>query len=66
MRVAGAAEPQIPLGVGGLGGDLREHLAGALLADGDLDAGLALKLGGDRLAPFRLDAAVDVEHSLCP
>src|SRR5207249_1960322 len=64
MRIARAAEPDIALGVGRFRGDLRERLTRALLCDGDLDAGLALKFGGDRLAPLGLDAAVDVEAAL--
>src|SRR5207244_7941058 len=57
MRIARAAEPDVTSGIGGLRSQLRERFAGALLGDGDLDAGLTLKLGGVALTPLGLHAA---------
>jgi len=64
MRVAGAAEPDVALGIRGLRGDLGERLARSLQGERDPSAGLALELVGDGLAPLGLDAAVYVERSL--
>ena len=43
-RIAGAAPPDVGLRVGGLGAELRDDLAGALVRLQDLDAGLGLEL----------------------
>ncbi len=61
VRVARAAEPHVELGIGLLGGELRDRFPGALRRDRDADAGIPLELGGDRVAPFALRAADDVE-----
>ena len=61
VRVAGAAEPDVELRIGLLGGDLRERFARALERHRDLDAGLLLELGGGERAPFGLHRADDVE-----
>ena len=55
--IAGAAPPQVGLGVGGLGADLRQRLAGGLAHLLHLDAGLRLELLGGQLAPALVGGA---------
>jgi hypothetical protein len=61
VRVAGTAEPDVELRVRLLGGELRDRLARALQREADLDPGLLLELGRDRVAPLGLHAADHVE-----
>src|SRR4029434_11087583 len=56
-----AAKPDVELWIRFLGGDLCHRFAGTLERQSDLDAGLALELGGDAIAPFRLNRADDIE-----
>src|SRR5215212_7647995 len=64
MRIAGAAEPDVALGVLGLGLELGDGLARTLLGHRDLDAAGLLELVGEQRAPFDLDRAVDVQDAL--
>jgi hypothetical protein len=64
MGITGPAEPDVCSGVRRLGLELREHLARALLRDGDLDPALAGEFVGHGLAPLELHAAVHVEATL--
>ena len=51
MRIAGATEPDIAFRVCGLGADLRKGFTRALQGERDPNAGLALELVRDGLAP---------------
>ena len=62
VRVAGAAPPDVALGVGGLGLDLGVELARALARHQHLDAGGLLERGDHRPAPLLLHRAV--QHQL--
>ncbi|MNG15453.1 hypothetical protein D3C84_992820 [compost metagenome] len=63
-RVAGAAPPEVGLGVGGFGAQLRTDFAGALVGLLHLDAGLAREGRGGRLAPAHVGAAQRVDGAL--
>ena len=61
VRVAGAAEPDVELRIGLLGGDLGERFARSLERHRDLDAGLLLERHRGGVAPFGLHRTDDVE-----
>ena len=61
MRIAGAAPPDIALGIGRFGLHLGIGLAGTLARHGDSDAGRLLELIDHELAPFLLDRTIDGE-----
>ena len=64
MRIAGAAEPHVAMRIVLLRTDAGIDLAGAHARHVDLDTGLLLVGGGDRAAPFLIDAAVHHELAL--
>ena len=61
VRVAGAAEPDVELRIGLLGGDLGERFARPLERHRDLDSGLLLERHGGGVAPLGLHRTDDVE-----
>jgi hypothetical protein len=66
VRVAGAAEPDVGLGVGALGDELRQRLARALERHVDLDAGGLGEHRLDHVAPLGLHRADHVELAARP
>ena len=65
MWIAGPGVPEIDFRIRFFRGDLSHRFAGRFLRERDLDARVFLKRIGDRLAPRRLDAAHDVQLTLC-
>ena len=61
MRIAGAAEPDIELGVCFFRGELRHRFAGPFQRHRRLDACFLLELDACQVAPIGLHGADDVE-----
>jgi hypothetical protein len=64
VRIAGAAEPDVGLGVLAFGDQLGQRLARSLQGHVDLGAGGARIDGGDHVAPLGLHRADDVDLPL--